>query len=421
MNPKHGFVFSVLLLVLPLFTFNESFSQGWFTQHSFSPAQTLQTIKFCNDSVGYTVSSLYNGSTFNIYKTTNGGGTWTAQNSGYTSMRFMSICIFSPDTVLVSGNGGIIVKTTNGGSTWVTMPTGVTDQLWSMEFTGRRTGYCAGSSGRILKTSDGGSSWTSLNSGIPNQLYCVRFVDDSIGYVCGSGIVLKTADSGTSWVNLNFPAIPPFDELRQLVFTDPSTAYVIADIGRIRKTTDDGATWTMLPTGTTDALFGIDFVSATTAYACGDHGTIIKTTDAGQNWSPQSSGLNEILYGMDFTSPDTGYVCSWSGKILKTTNGGLTFIRTSDREIPFTAVLDQNYPNPFNPATTFRFSIPDRQLTRLRIYDLLGHEVASLLNEVMPSGTYTIAFDASNLSTGTYFYRLTSGEFSEVKKFVLLR
>lgn len=421
MSLKQCCFIGAMLGYLSSFVSGVTFAQGWFTQHSFSPAQTLQTIKFYNHSTGYTVSSLYNGSTFNIYKTTDGGVTWVAQNSGYTAMRFMSIYIFSPDTVLISGNGGIIVKTTNGGSTWATMPTGVTDQLWSLEFTDDLTGYCAGSSGRILRTSDGGSSWSSLNSGVQNQLYCLKFLNDSVGYVCGSGIVLKTTDGGTSWVNMNFPAIPPFDELRQMAFTDPLTVYVIADIGRIRKTTDGGASWTMLTTGTTDALFGIDFVSAATAYACGDHGTIIKTTNAGQSWSPQGSGLNEILYGIDFTSTDTGYVCSWSGKILKTTNGGLTFVPQDGNELPDESSLDQNYPNPFNPTTNLQFTIDKCQLTSLRVFDLLGQEVAILVNEVRQPGTYTVPFDASHLASGAYFYRLTSGEFSAVKRFILLR
>lgn len=89
--------------------------QGWYTSYSMNPAQTLQEIEFYDANLGYTVSSLYNGSTYNIYKTTNAGATWTAQNSGFTSTRLMAIEIMSPDTAFISGNDGIILKTTNGG------------------------------------------------------------------------------------------------------------------------------------------------------------------------------------------------------------------------------------------------------------------------------------------------------------------
>jgi photosystem II stability/assembly factor-like uncharacterized protein len=409
-----------LPLVAGLLNCNVS-AQGWYIQRSFSPAQTLQTIKFYNSSIGYTVSSLYNGSTFNIYKTTDAGSTWIAQNSGYTSMRFMSIYIFHPDTVFVSGNNGIIVKTTNGGTTWVTIPTGVTDQLWSLDFTSRTTGYCAGSAGRVLKTTDGGNSWFSLNPGIQIQLNSLRFVNDSVGYVCGSPVLLRTTNRGDTWENLNFPAIPPFDQLRQIVFTDPVTAYVIADIGRVRKTTDGGISWTMLNTGTSAALFGIDFVDQSTAYACGDSGVIIRTTNAGQSWSRQSSGLNEILYGIDFTSRDTGYICSWSGKILKTTNGGATFVRQEGREGPSRLLLFQNYPNPFNPTTTIRFDLAEREPVTLRVFDMLGREVASLLGETLSPGRHMVLFDAKDLGSGGYFCRIVAGRFAQDIKVILVK
>ena len=409
------------ILVLLVFVQGLSSAQGWFIQHSFVPAQTLQTIKFYDNAVGYSVSSLFNGSTLNIYKTTNGGNTWTAQNSGYTSMRFMSIFIFHPDTVLISGNDGIIVKTTNGGASWITMPTGVTNQLWSLEFTSRTTGYCAGSAGTILKTTDSGNSWFSLNSGVQNQLYCLKFLNDNAGYVSGSGIVLRTTNRGESWEDIHFPPIPPFDELRQLVFTDPATAYVIADIGRMRKTTDAGNTWTMLNTGTTEALFGIDFVDQSTAYACGYNGAIIKTTNAGQTWALQTSGLSEILYGIDFTSRDTGYICTWSGKILKTTNGGATFVPPSAGEMPIAFELFQNYPNPFNPSTVIQYSLPKEDCAILSIYDAAGRDLVTLVDGHQHPGTHLVLWEPHDFASGLYFARLQAGGTTMTRKMLIVK
>lgn len=420
-------VLFITVLVLSFAVPNGTLAQGWSIRSSFSPAQTLQTIKFYDNNTGYTVSSLYNGSLFNIYKTTNGGVSWTAQSSGYTSMRFMSIYMFHPDTVLISGNNGIIVKTTNGGSTWVTIPTGVTDQLWSLEFTSRTTGYCAGSSGRILKTTDGGSSWFGLNSGVQNQFYWLKFLNDSLGYLCGSSILLRTTNRGDSWENMNFPSIPPFDQLRQIVFTDPATAYVIADIGRIRKTTDAGLNWTMLNTGTTEAIMGIDFVSSNIAYACGYNGVIIRTTDAGATWTPQASGLTEILTAVEFTSPDIGYISTWTGKILKTTNGGVTFVRPPSEDLPTQIELFQNHPNPFNPNTTMSYQLPTQSLVTLKVFDVLGREVATLVNGVKQPGTYTVRFDGSGLASGVYFYRINARQadggalFTSFRKMLMLK
>ena len=83
--------------------------------------------------------------------------------------------------------------------------------------------------------------------------------------------------------------------------------------------------------------------------------------------------------------------------------------------------LEQNYPNPFNPSTKIQFTIVNRQLTIVRVYDVLGREVATLENEMKQPGTYTVEFDASNLASGVYLYRLKAGNFVETKRLVLLR
>jgi hypothetical protein len=83
--------------------------------------------------------------------------------------------------------------------------------------------------------------------------------------------------------------------------------------------------------------------------------------------------------------------------------------------------LSQNYPNPFNPTTNFEFRIADFEFVSLKVYDVLGNEMAILVNEDKPAGTYQITFDASELSSGVYFYKLQTGTFVETKKMILLR
>jgi hypothetical protein len=89
--------------------------------------------------------------------------------------------------------------------------------------------------------------------------------------------------------------------------------------------------------------------------------------------------------------------------------------------IPGAFELSQNYPNPFNPSTTIRYAIPTTGMTSLKIYNILGQEVATLVNEVLPAGVYTVRFDASSLASGLYFFRIQSGSFSQVKKMVLVK
>jgi len=93
--------------------------------------------------------------------------------------------------------------------------------------------------------------------------------------------------------------------------------------------------------------------------------------------------------------------------------------RTND--LPLTYELKQNYPNPFNPSTTIAFDVPSVGHVQLRIFDLLGREVASLLNEQRNAGRYHVEWDASRFSSGVYFYRIESGEFKQTKKLMLVK
>jgi Concanavalin A-like lectin/glucanases superfamily/Secretion system C-terminal sorting domain len=100
---------------------------------------------------------------------------------------------------------------------------------------------------------------------------------------------------------------------------------------------------------------------------------------------------------------------------------GLLGINPAGTEIPSLYKLEQNYPNPFNPVTNIKFSIPDRQFVTLKIFDVLGRHVGTLVKENMAAGNYVVDFDASRLSSGVYFYQLEAGSFFETKKMLLVK
>ncbi len=101
--------------------------------------------------------------------------------------------------------------------------------------------------------------------------------------------------------------------------------------------------------------------------------------------------------------------------------GTLTSNDDNNSVVPEEYGLKQNYPNPFNPTTNINFSIPEQQFVKLKVYNVIGQEVATLANEVMNQGNYSLTFDARNLSSGVYFYKLETGKFNEVKKMILAK
>jgi hypothetical protein len=139
----------------------------------------------------------------------------------------------------------------------------------------------------------------------------------------------------------------------------------------------------------------------------------------------------EVFRFMPLSSPDTVFIGSTSftygGSVLafflQSYQSDCYSITESrgDKEYPKEFVLKQNYPNPFNPTTTIRYVIPERALVTIKIYDILGDEITTLVNEEKPIGYYEVEFIASNLSSGVYFYKLTAGDFIQTKKMILLR
>jgi hypothetical protein len=99
----------------------------------------------------------------------------------------------------------------------------------------------------------------------------------------------------------------------------------------------------------------------------------------------------------------------------------LTDIQASDNLLPKVTQLYQNSPNPFNPATTIQFDVPSTGLVSLKIFDVLGREIATLVNEMRPPGSYSVTWNPGNLPSGVYFYRLTAGSYSETKKMILMK
>jgi hypothetical protein len=112
------------------------------------------------------------------------------------------------------------------------------------------------------------------------------------------------------------------------------------------------------------------------------------------------------------------------GTILRTTMGGVTWIEEDppvDAELPNRFALQQNYPNPFNPSTTIQFALPQSEHVTLTVHDVLGREVAVLIDGKCAAGTYNALWDAHGQASGVYFYRLSGGSYVQAKKMLLLR
>ncbi len=387
-----------------------------FTQWVVVSSQGNEAVSFPSVNTGYSTA---NGIT---KKTINGGFNWSSLSGGNLS----GIFFLNDLTGWVVGYPGYIGRTTNGG-TFTQQQTGVSDRLNDVFFLNENTGWVVGgdfSAERIFKTTNGGINWIAQTSGTANKMFSVYFIDANTGWSVGgpsSPKIIKTTNGGANWFNQSTSGIST--PLYSVMFADSNTGWAVAGyIGgeTIAKTTNGGINWFLQSSGDTRYLRDCYVKNANTMIAVGQGGKIITTSNGGLNWIVHSTGSTIELWSVDFPNDTTGYAIG-SNAVLKTTNGGVTFISEPSINISGDFKLFQNYPNPFNPNTTIKFDIAKTGFSKLTIYDILGKEVATLVNEKLHAGEYEIVFDGGNLSSGVYFYNLTSQNFSETRKMILLK
>jgi len=202
-------------------------------------------------------------------------------------------------------------------------------------------------------------------------------------------------------------------------FFDASTGWMCSN-NLMVKTTNGGVNWVQITTGSSN-INNIYFVSAETGWIVTQFGQIMRTTNSGVNWGFLNSGTDNSLNSLSFISPTTGWIVGSGGTILKTTDGCGTFVKTIGNYTPDNFVLEQNYPNPFNPITNIRYGLPKNSFVHLTVYDALGREIETLVNDKQSAGTYETTFNASGYPSGVYFYRLTTDGFSETKKMLMIK
>ncbi|MGE5353163.1 MAG: YCF48-related protein [Acidobacteriota bacterium] len=415
---------SVTIFLVLLCTFSV-FGQTWTLQKSGTSNQ-LRHVFFVDANTGWVVGDR------TILKTTDGGTNWTPQGTMPLTSYLQIGCYFiDANTGWIGGEGGVY-KTTDGGKTWNNQsgPFGITKVFFIDKNTGWAVGGHDGSTpvnGDIFKTTDGGTTWThQTNTSTWSRFYGVQFVDANTGwaYTESNGLLIKTTDGGNTWVpQMQYGTTV---QIRGMYFTDKDNGWVFGNTTsapKIYKTTNGGAKWDdvtgSLSAGPTQA----HFTSKNTGWALarGQAGRgVIKTTDNGATWTFTSLGATATLNHLFMLDENHGWAVSDNGAIYNFTGTGATDVEKNNTKVSGYA-LDQNYPNPFNPSTTINYSIAKAGLVNLTVYNILGNEVATLVNEEQASGSHSVKFDASSLSNGVYLYKITSGNFSSTKKLVLMK
>jgi photosystem II stability/assembly factor-like uncharacterized protein len=369
---------------------NNIYTAEWGINRSTDLGQSWQTINngidflditsLTENSLGYLFASAQRVGTFDpagIYRSSNQGESW---ESVFSSNATMSLASGPNGEVVVVGTGlsNLIQISTDDGLTW--------------------TDISYGTGGAYLVAINSvGDIFITRNGGVQRKL-----ANDTVWTTC-------TGSSGT------------------FVLFIASNGYIYNDY---TKSTDNGNTWisnnnpTFISSFTENSL-GHLFIGT---YNSGQG--VYRSTDYAETWEQINTGLPIMdIRSVGVDDQDYLYAGSWGMSIFKT-----TFSTTDVEDIkyePSTFYLEQNYPNPFNPSTKIKYSIPQSSNVTIRVFDILGKEIETLVNEEKPAGTYEVEFNSSTISgsisakggyaSGVYFYQLKAGSFVETKKMILMK
>jgi photosystem II stability/assembly factor-like uncharacterized protein len=428
---------------------------------------SLNSVYFLNANTGYIVGR--NGL---LRKTTNGGTNFTTIPSGST-LSLKQIYMVSTDIGYIVGNSGKILKTTNSGANWINLTTGTTFNFTSVYFINSTIGAIASSDGFLYTTTNGGIDWLSFSIGSNTNFSCVR-LNTTLKMMAGvqnpvvpGGNIATTTNGGANWAITD---LGNTRGVRTMAFPSTGTGYMFGDAGNFYKTTDTARTWINMTQGTA-TYNACSFINTNTGWIVGTTGTILKTTDGGITTPAaptnlvgfQSAPRKVFLSWFDNATNEEGYRVERglsmadfqviatlppnSVVYIDSTVGNATyFYRVNafllNQNSPYSNIvmvgvvgtegntsfipdrfnLYQNYPNPFNPETIIKFDIPNSTPVTMKLYNVLGKEVRSIINNVnYTAGSYEITVDFTTLGSGTYFYKIITPQYTEIKKMTYIK
>lgn len=412
----------------------------WVKLNSFPSRNTRkEDLCFIDSQTGWVVDGLGY-----VYKTTNGGYTWSEQRLagvfnrciGFTNAMNGFIGIY--DTVAGSS---AMYRTTNGGDNWfkfMNLPHPKPAGICGIQCVNENVIYAVGRIGDpaiVLKSTNGGNDWFHLSvDTLAKRLVDVKFFSEDTGFVSGGignssiskGIILFTSNGGLSWVNTSVNA-GGHVAFWKLQFTGRN--FGVASFNhqsaflQFVKTTDGGITWTLFSQPINPASFtqGIGFVNENLGWIGGSSETF-ETMNGGQNWSTNNFGVG--INRIRFYSDTLGYAGGFG--FYKYTADPYIGINENYSHVPGSFRLYQNYPNPFNPSTTIDYELSKTSFVRIKIYNTSGAEVKTILETYEAHGPNFTVWDGTDykgndVPSGIYYCVMEIDLKVETKKMLLVR
>jgi photosystem II stability/assembly factor-like uncharacterized protein len=375
----------------------------------------------------------------NLLRSSNGGTHWDTvsrwpllvSGKGYYNAWYHLIALDSFFIAAIVEKRGMdetifLVRSTDSGRTWKDT-TKTLGWVKKLTVVGCRI-FAPVDDGTILQLTDGGATWESVSqAGLPADNLGGFVVKDSLLF-CGTlnNGLFQSASFGKNWtsieVALGSHTVIGLDTVGKTLFClmmkDPTNL--------LYRSTDNGSTWNNVSPGSSNADWtaGQIYSHGGLAFATTASQNLIVSTDCGDSWKPLGGGLpaNVPGYVYSFAFSDSfAFAAGGGGVWRRPLTEFASSVEHLGEEDVRTFSVSQNYPNPFNPSTTIRYGVPSRAHVTLTVFNTLGQQVSTLVQGDQDPGYHEVKFDAQNLPSGVYFYRMHAGGYTVTKKLLYLR
>jgi photosystem II stability/assembly factor-like uncharacterized protein len=409
---------------------------NWF-EYNEGIYNTINNLKIDQDDNLYAVS---NGA---IYRLTNKGASW--KQIGPKDAVIKSLAIHPNGNIFVGQyaynmylNGGCVYRTTDHGENWLSVGSWNRESVDALAIDKNGIIYAGiRNAQQLFMTTDLGNTWQLCGWIPPESFIKINRIENieisSNGYIWLSTFenfsqfpllyddfrsLYCSIDSGTTWSR----KFSSRQNINSILVNNVNDVFIGLDTKGIFKSTDYGNSWNTVNNGLIDtSIKSLSINSQGNIFAGTNNAGIFISTNNGINWTNINSGLTSL--GVNTIALDANgyaYIGARNSGVYKSTQP-TTEVIVYNKTLPEYYKLFQNYPNPFNPSTTIRYELPMASHVTLKVYNILGQEVATLVNEKKEAGRYEVNFDGSKLPSGVYFYRIQAGAFTQTRKLLLLR
>jgi hypothetical protein len=333
-----------------------------------------------------------------VYRSTDIGATWTQVNAGLGGLNVTSLVSTQTGQLIaaVSGTGSGVYVSANGGATWVLRSKGVNDySLWCLAASSDG-GLFLGTANGVYSSANQGLDWQLENAGLSETfVYSLAMRDDDYLYAGTNG--------GGVYRSIR-PTVPLPIQMTSFHAEIVASNMVELKWATVSETNNFGFYVQRR------AVTSQYFIELPSSFVPG-HGTTI----AAQEYCFTDSAVTPGIWFYRIKQVDL------DGSIHLSDPIQANVIASVQDRVPLAFTLSQNYPNPFNPSTNIRYGLPTKSHVSLYVYNTLGQQVATLVNENQEAGYHDVRLDGNNLASGVYFYRLQTENFLQTRKLILLR